>query len=192
MAFPATMLMNEKTISKEGLTLSYFDEGKGGVTYIFIHGFPFNKTSWLPQLNHLSKAHRVVAFDLRGYGGSVYSGGELSMDVFADDLIFLMDSLDIDKAVVCGLSMGGYIALNAIGRYSERFAGIILCDTQCTADTPEGKANRYRSIELIDNGGITDFRKTFINNLFGQWTLSNNSEIVESVKQIVGSAALKL
>lgn len=65
----------------------------------------------------------------------------LSIDLFGEDLIALMDKLGIDKAIVCGLSMGGYIALNVQQRFPDRFEAMVLCDTQCIADTPEVKEN---------------------------------------------------
>ena len=77
-----------------------------------------------------------------------------------------MDALQINKAMVCGLSMGGYILLNAVSRYPERFEAIILSDTQCIADSPEAKVKRYKTIQQIEAGGLNDFAEAFVKNIF--------------------------
>jgi len=129
--------------------LSYDDLGEGGVPLIFLHGFPFSKQMWKEQLEFLKSSNRVIACDIRGFGNSKDEVSVLSIDLFGDDLIQFMDYLNIDKAIVCGLSMGGYIALNAIKRFPDRFEGLILCDTQCIADTPEGKLKRFKLIDEL-------------------------------------------
>src|SRR5690606_41592977 len=101
---------------------------------IFLHSFPFDKTMWHGQLEFLKSTHRVIACDIRGFGQSTDETSQLSMDLFADDNIQFMDTLKIEKAIICGLSMGGFIALNLMKRYPERFSALILCDTQCIAD----------------------------------------------------------
>ena len=167
-----------------GFTLAYDDMGEGA-PIIFLHGFPFNKSMWQPQFDSLKQHFRVIAPDLRSFGNSKDDSSELSMDLFANDLIALMDDLKLDKVTVCGLSMGGYIALNAIQRYPERFDAIILCDTQCNADNEEGKAKRFTSIEDIKSKGITDFTEGFLKNVFHTETVSSKPEIVASVKNMM-------
>ena len=105
---------NDLLIELDTVTLSYTDFGKGEVPVIFIHGFPFNKNMWQPQMEVLKETHRVIALDLRGFGNSLSNKEDLSITLFADDLILFMDALKIRKAVLCGLSMGGYIVLNAV------------------------------------------------------------------------------
>ena len=122
---------NDLFIELDTVTLSYNDFGKGDLPVIFIHGFPFNKNMWQPQMEVFKDTHRVIALDLRGFGNSLSNKEELSITLFADDLILFMDALKIRKAVICGLSMGGYIVLNAVKRYQERFSAIVLSDTQC-------------------------------------------------------------
>jgi len=121
------------------VTLSYNDVGEGEIPVIFLHGFPFDKSMWKNQLDSLKFSHRTIAFDIRGFGKSPDENTPLSIDLFSEDLIAFMDKLNIKKAIICGLSMGGYIALNAIKRFPERFTALILCDTQCIADTVEVK-----------------------------------------------------
>src|SRR5436190_14766841 len=105
------------SITINGITISYDDLGVGQVPIIFIHGFPFDKSSWQPQVEHLKSSHRVIAYDIRGFGKSTSDTETASITLFADDLIEFMDALEINKAILCGLSMGGYIVLNAVRRY---------------------------------------------------------------------------
>ncbi len=105
---------NDIDIHVNGVTLCYDDLGDGAVPILFIHGFPFDKSSWQPQVKFLKSKRRVIAYDIRGYGKSTEGNEKVSMDLFADDLVNFMDALRIEKAVVCGLSMGGYILLTAI------------------------------------------------------------------------------
>ena len=129
-------------ISVNGATICYDDFGTGALPVIFLHGFPFDKSSWQPQMEFLRNTYRVIALDIRGFGKSTSGNETKSMSLFADDLIKFMDGLEIDKAIVCGLSMGGFILLNAANRFPERFKALVLCDTQCIADSPEAKEKR--------------------------------------------------
>ena len=178
------------TTEVNGITISYDDFKSDLIPIIFIHGFPFNKSSWQPQVDFLKKTNRVIAYDIRGFGNSSADETEFSMDLFADDLILFMDKLEISKAIVCGLSMGGYILLNAINRYPERFAAIVLCDTQCIADSPEAKEKRYKTMEQINENGLHDFVQNFIAAVFYKAPLKlvddmKNGMLTTSPKTIV-------
>lgn len=165
--------------------LSYDDVGKGATPIIFLHGFPFDKTMWLAQLNFLKPTYRAIACDMRGFGASIDETSSLSIDLFADDLLAFMNKLNIEKAIVCGLSMGGFIALNAQNRFPDRFVALILCDTQCIADTVDVKAKRLKTIDEIEANGVTDFNEAFIKNVFHKDSLSHKKEIVESLRRVV-------
>ncbi len=167
------------------ITISYNDVGEGIVPVIFIHGFPFDKTMWRGQLDSLKSLHRLIAYDIRGFGKSTDEKTILNIDLFSDDLVAFMDKLNIQKAILCGLSMGGYICLNAIKRFPERFEALILCDTQCIADTAEAKKNRYKAIEQITLDGVTEFNEKFIKNVFHPDSLTNKVELVENLRSNV-------
>ncbi|MEO6904158.1 MAG: alpha/beta hydrolase [Bacteroidia bacterium] len=174
------------------ITISYNDVGEGIVPVIFVHGFPFSKSMWKGQLDSLKSSNRVIVFDIRGFGQSTNNKANVSMDFFADDLVAFMDKLNIDKAVICGLSMGGYIALNAISRFPERFAALVLCDTQCIADTTEKKEGRYKTIEQINNDVKDVFYDKFIKTVFHADSLTNNMEVVENLQNIVFANSKKI
>src|SRR5690606_16019497 len=80
-------------------------------TVVFVHGFPFNKNMWIPQLEALPASVRAIAIDVRGHGNSTMGHGFFSIDVFAKDLLVFLRKTGIERAVLCGISMGGYIAL---------------------------------------------------------------------------------
>ncbi len=176
-------------ISFNDVTINYEDEGKGNIPLIFIHGFPFDKAMWQPQIDFFKKENRVIAYDIRGFGKSTFGTTQHSIDLYADDLILMMDALGIEKAIVCGLSMGGYILLNAVTRHPEKFAGIILADTQCFADTQAGKEKRFKTMEQIEAGGLFDFANGFVQNVFRKETLMDNKQLVEKIKATILSTS---
>src|SRR5437879_5665897 len=97
------------------MELDYEVEGpRTGIPVVFIHGFPFDRTMWKPQVTALRKEFHVVTYDVRGHGKSGVGDAQYSIEYFVDDLIALLDHLKLSKVVVVGLSMGGYIALRAI------------------------------------------------------------------------------
>ena len=176
-------------ISFNDITINYEDEGAGKLPIIFIHGFPFDKTMWQPQIDFFKKENRVIAYDIRGFGQSTYGSTQHSIELYANDLILMMDALGFEKAIVCGLSMGGYILLNAASRHPEKFAGIILADTQCFADTQAGKEKRFKTMEQIEAGGLFDFANGFVENVFRKETFIENKVAVEKIKGTILSTS---
>jgi 3-oxoadipate enol-lactonase len=173
------------TIPVNNFVLSYDDLGDGNVPIIFLHGYPFDKTMWRLQLDFFKSTHRLITIDIRGFGKSKDEISILSIDLFAEDLVLLMNKLTINKAIVCGLSMGGYIALNAINRFPGRFEALILCDTQCIADTTEVKQKRYKTIDEINENGTMHFNENFIKSVFYKDSIENQKELVQQLKSIV-------
>ena len=182
---------NNIEINVNGITICYDDLGEGSIPIVFIHGFPFNKSTWQPQMDFLKNTNRVIAYDIRGFGKTTADNEKASMGLFGDDLIKFMDALLIEKAIICGLSMGGYILLNTLDRYPNRFEAIILSNTQCIADSPEAKEKRYKTIEEIKRNGLTDFTEVFIQNIFCKESLNNKKELVEKIKNMILSTSPK-
>lgn len=172
-------------IHVNGLSVSYVDEGTGLVPFICIHGFPFDKSSWQYQIDGLKQQNRILAYDLRGFGKSESNGWALSMDLFADDLVGFMDALKIDKAIVCGMSMGGYVVFNALKRYPERFAAAVLCNTQCIADSDEARQKRFQTINSIKAGEKEAFADAFLQKVFTPESFSSKKALVEATKEVI-------
>ena len=166
--------------------INYNEAGKGNAkTIIFIHGFPFDKTMWNAQIDFLRSSYHCIAYDIRGYCNSSAGSEDFSIELFADDLDALMDLLQIKNAVICGLSMGGYIALRAVAKYAHRFRALVLCDTQCIPDTPEGKEKRYKLIEQIEASGLEAYAEASVKNLFSENSLANKKDLVNYIKQTI-------
>ncbi len=175
------------TIELNDFNLSYDDMGEGSVPIIFLHGFPFDKSMWKGQLDFLKDTHRSITYDIRGFGKSTDEKSSLSMELFTADLIEFMDKLHLEKAIICGLSMGGYIALHAMKKFPERFEALILSDTQCIADSAEVKENRYKTIDGIEKEGVTTFNTKFIESVFHKDSLTHKKELVEQLRKVVFS-----
>lgn len=165
--------------------LSYNDIGEGNIPIIFLHGFPFDKSMWQIQIDFLRATQRLIACDIRGFGNSSDENTALSMDLFAGDLIAFMDKLAVEKAIICGLSMGGFIAFNAQKRFPDRFVAMILCDTQCIADTDEVRENRMRLIDEIGQNGAANFNEGFIKKVFHKDSLTSKKGVVAKLRNVV-------
>lgn len=181
---------SDMSIVINNMTFSYSDEGPTDApVIIFIHGFPLNKSMWSGQRETLRNECRIITYDVRGHGNSEAGDKEFSIDLFAHDLIDLLNALDIGKAVVAGLSMGGYIALNAILNYPGRFEALILCDTNCIADTAETKEKRFNAISDIMENGMEDYMNESIRNLFAAESLASRPDEIMAVRQMISNTS---
>ncbi|WP_026969198.1 alpha/beta fold hydrolase [Algoriphagus terrigena] len=165
--------------------LSYDDLGEGDLPIIFLHGFPFDKSMWQEQLEALAPSYRVIACDIRGFGKSRDEVTSFSIDLFSIDLARFMNALGIKKAIICGLSMGGYIALNFQKKYPELVEALILCDTQCISDPKDVKEGRLLEINDIEENGPAKFNEKFIRKVFYEDSLTQKKEVVEELKKVV-------
>lgn len=180
----------EMTINNH--TVSYTDEGPDNSTVIIlIHGFPLNKSMWNKQIDMLSETYRVIAYDVRGHGNSTAGTADFSIELFVDDLLGLMDALKIDRAILCGLSMGGYIALNAVENFPKRFDALILCDTNCIADKPEAIRKRLMAINSIRENGLEQYSDESLKVLFAPESFVTSKEKIALVKEMIMKTPLE-
>jgi pimeloyl-ACP methyl ester carboxylesterase len=122
-----------------------------GPAILFFHAFPVDRRMWREVLDALAPRFRVIAMDLRGFGES--EGTAPSLETAADDAAALLDALGVPMAAVCGLSMGGYLALAFAERHAARVAALILADTRAAADSPEARKNRDAGIATVAERG---------------------------------------
>ncbi len=154
-------------------------------TVVFIHGFPFSKEMWLPQVEALKEQYHVLTYDVRGHGKSEIGDGQYTIELFVDDLFGLLDYLKIEQCILVGLSMGGYIALRAVERAQKRFRALVLCDTRSEADANENKIKRAQQMQVIKGKGISSFAEGFLKAVFYEKTFQTNPAAIETIRNII-------
>jgi 3-oxoadipate enol-lactonase len=173
-------------IKLNGLTMNYAERGlPQGTPVVFIHGFPFDHSMWDPQMKALPNHFRAITYDVRGHGMSDVGDGQYTIEFFVDDLIALLDHLVIDKAIFCGLSMGGYIALRAYERHPGRFKALVLCDTKSEADTNDGKIKRSATLKTVKTEGVGVFASEFVKIIFAPQTFQAQPDVIDSIKSTI-------
>lgn len=147
-------------------SLAYDDRGSGPAL-VFVHGHPFSRRMWAPQLASLSDAFRVIAPDLPGYGESPPRGSIVTMRELADAVLELLDELALERATVTGLSMGGLVAMELGLGNPDRVDGLVLAATTAAPITKEEAETRRRTAESIEANGILDHALEMAGRLFG-------------------------
>jgi pimeloyl-ACP methyl ester carboxylesterase len=170
-------------------SLRYFESG-GGRPVLLLHAFPLSADQWLPQLHRVPVGFRFVAPDLRGFRGvgpafEDAGLGHLSIDDYAQDAIALAAHLDLDRFVVCGLSMGGYIAFALQRLVPARVAGLILSNTRAGADSSDARAGRDRMIELAKREGPEGVAREMVPRLLGETTRRDQPDLAEAVRRLI-------
>ncbi|HEY4384960.1 MAG TPA: alpha/beta fold hydrolase [Ktedonobacteraceae bacterium] len=172
-----------------GIELAYDDHGIG-MPVIFLHAFPLNRTMWTGVTTALlaDQRYRLVALDWRGFGESEVGGTISTMEQLADDLAALMDRLGMQKAVLCGLSMGGYAAFAFLRKYPQRITGLILADTKPEADSEEARAAREDVARLAENRGSEAIADLQIPRLLAEQTRRQRPEVEIQVRRMIDAA----
>ena len=172
-----------------GIRIHYVDVGTNSQDppIVLIHGFPFALEMWNPQIDFLKENYRVIAYDIRGHGNSDDGDGQYTIEFFVDDLMALLDYLKIPKATLCGLSMGGYIALRAIERNPERVSSLILCDTGPQADSNEVKLRRVANMKAVKANGVEAFAEGFLKAIFKLESFESRPYEVEAIRRMIES-----
>lgn len=177
-------------ITLNGHIMGYEDSGSG-LPLVLIHGFPLNRMIWEAQWEGLNKQARVIAPDLRGFGESEMVAGATLVSTYADDVREFLDAIGItEPAVICGLSMGGYVALAYMRRYPDHVAGLILANTKATPDSADGKAGRDKSIAVAQEQGSAAIAEGMLPKLFSPKTYESNPDVVARAKRIMSSATV--
>ena len=157
-----------RRIVVNGVSLALEVAGTGPAV-LFIHGYPLDRTLWRHQVEHL-RGYRRIAPDLRGMGLSDAPDLGYSMGTYADDLGALLDALGVDEAVLCGISMGGYIALECVRRWRRRIRGLVLMDTRAGPDSAEGRKARDASASTARERGTIAVADAMLPKLFAAQT----------------------
>ncbi|MET9226641.1 alpha/beta hydrolase [Lentzea sp. NPDC003310] len=146
------------TATVNGITIGYDDEGTGDDVLVLVHGHPFDRRMWRPQVEHFSSTgRRVIAADLRGYGETTVVPGVTPLEVFASDVRGLLDHLGVEKFVLGGLSMGGQIVLQCVQDFPDRLRGVLLADTFAQPETEEGRRSRNDMADRLLREGMSGY-----------------------------------
>jgi len=174
-----------KTVHAGGVNLAVTEAGSGE-PLLLVHGFPLNATMWAQQIDAFARTHRVIAPDLRGFGDSAATVGEVTMERLADDLADLLDAMGIRRRVVlCGLSMGGYIAFAFWHRHRERLRALVLADTRAAGDTPQAAQDRRELADRVAREGPKPLVEQMLPKLLGPTTFANHPDLVATVREMM-------
>ncbi|WP_054956874.1 alpha/beta fold hydrolase [Paenibacillus dakarensis] len=165
-----------------GHTICYVDQGQGEPV-ILLHGYCGSSSYWEQVLHHLN-GYRVIVPDLRGHGRSDAPMGPYTIEQMADDVMMLMDELKIEKATMLGHSLGGYITLSFVQRYSSRVNAFGLIHSTGYPDSDEAKEKRVKAVSVIQGEGITSFVDGLIPGLFAPETEKLKPECIQKAKEI--------
>src|SRR5437660_483845 len=171
------------------INIGYDDHGIGQPV-LFLHAFPLNRSMWSGELVALlqEERYRLVALDWRGFGESDITSNISTMEQFADDVAGLMDVLGMQDAILCGLSMGGYVAFAFLRKYPQRVRGLILADTRPGADTAEGRANRENVARVAETQGTGAIANLQLPKLISENTRQQHPEVEARIRQMINAA----
>jgi len=170
----------------DGVEIGYDDVGTG-IPVALLHGFPHNRALWAPQMGALVDRARCIAPDLRGFGESS-KHGPFSIDQYADDIAMLLRGLGVERAVVAGLSMGGYVAFALWRRHRSLVRALVLADTRAGADTVEGRAKRLELIDIARTRGSGAVADNQITGMVGKTTREKRPALIDQVHRMLESA----
>jgi pimeloyl-ACP methyl ester carboxylesterase len=170
-------------LTMNGYALAVEDGGQG-TPVLLLHGFPMSSAIFGPIRPLIERAGRLVTLDLRGFGASDAPAGGYGMDELAEDVIRVADHLELERFVLGGHSMGGYVAFRVAASHRQRLSGLILIDTRAAADTPEGAAKRRASIAAIAAGGRDKFLDGFLPLLVAPASRARQPELMQQLRTI--------
>lgn len=168
----------------DGVRLHVEERGVG-LPVLLVHGFPHDHALWAPQLGTPDGIARLIAPDLRGFGRSAWEGGDASMDRYADDLVCVLDAAQVPRAVVCGLSMGGYVAFALWRRHPDRVRALVLADTRPEPDGEEARAKRRELVQVARRHGAAAVAERMIEGMVGRSTRARAPQVVETVRAML-------
>jgi 3-oxoadipate enol-lactonase len=167
-----------------GRELAYDVQGQG-IPLLLLHAFPLSRALWDPQWRVLSAEAQVIRFDARGFGESPPGDGLLTMERIADDAAALLDQVGASRAVLCGLSMGGYAAFAFARRHPTRLRALVLADTRAGADTPQGRTARAELAEKVKKRGPEAAAEAMLPKLLGATSQRDRPDLAQRVRELI-------
>ena len=167
-----------------GIEMAYELEGRGPPV-LLLHGYPFNRTMWREQVEALRASFRVITPDLRGMGETETSAEPATMNEMARDVAALLDQLSIERVMLGGLSMGGYVALAFARRFPLRVRALVLADTRPQPDTDEARRAREEQARKALEEGMSALGEDLLKKVLAPATLGERPDIVERVREMI-------
>jgi pimeloyl-ACP methyl ester carboxylesterase len=183
--------MHIKVANLPDRSVRYLEAGSGR-PLVLLHAFPLSADQWLPQLHRVPPGWRAVAPDLRGFRGTrsilSYIGGEpVTIDTYAADVLALMTHLEIESAVIAGVSMGGYVAFAMLRQAAPRVRGLVLANTRAAADSAESAAARDQLIVLAEREGPAAIAREMAPKLLGETSRRDQPDLEQAVRSLIES-----
>jgi len=173
--------MNQK-IKFDDMNLNYNVLGKGK-TIVLLHGYLESKEIWDDFAKDLAESFRVIVPDLPGHGNSELPAGSLSVEKMAELVKQILDKENIDKCLLVGHSMGGYVALAFLELFPETLSGLSIFHSSPYADTEEKKQNRDREINIIHQGKKAQVYTAHFPNTFAKENVEMFADEIEKCKE---------
>jgi 3-oxoadipate enol-lactonase len=184
-------MTRERFVEIDSERTRYLEAGAGWPV-LLLHAFPLSADMWRPVLDLAPDGWHFIAPDLAGFRGpDAPLRGEAAvplvrtLDDYARRLGRLLDLLEIDRAAIGGISMGGYVTFAMFRLQPERFSGMILADTRAAADTPEGRANRAKMRDLLRDRGPSAIADRMLPVLLGATTRRERPDLVDHARRLI-------
>jgi 3-oxoadipate enol-lactonase len=171
-------------VSVNNIDIDCRDEGEG-LPVIFIHAFPLNQTMWDEQVAATSVTCRAITLDLRGFGRSGFGSSSHSIEEMASDVRGLMKRLGIERAVLVGLSMGGYVSLAFYRNYPGSVEALVLADTRAGADPQEARERRFKSAEKAEREGSAAIADDMTPLLLGRSSQATRPDLIAKTREMI-------
>jgi pimeloyl-ACP methyl ester carboxylesterase len=154
---------------------------------VLLHAFPLNSGMWDEQIEALRDRWHVIAPDLTGFGeaGAPDDPSAYSVEAYADDVAAVLRDEGIERAVIGGLSMGGYIAFSFLRRHREMVTGLVLADTRAAADTQEVAERRVAQQRQVAYEGTAELIENSLENLLSDDTRKRRPDVVERARRLM-------
>ncbi|MET4921588.1 alpha/beta fold hydrolase [Streptomyces sp. PSRA5] len=178
------------------ITVAYDDKGGGegageggGDVLVLVHGHPFDRSMWRPQIETFAgPRQRVIAADLRGYGGSTVIPGRTTLTTFAWDIAALLDRLGVERVVLGGLSMGGQIVLEFYRLFPERVRALVLADTFAAGETEPGKLARNAMADRLLREGMGPYAEEVLTRMMAPHNVEALPAVAGHVRDMMRGA----
>ncbi|MBV9454509.1 MAG: alpha/beta fold hydrolase [Rubrobacter sp.] len=168
-----------------GGPMSYRESGDGKYPVVLLHAFPLNGWMWAPQMKALAGRRRVIAPDYPGFGRSPRPPAQPDVRYYAEQVRELLDALKIDRVILGGLSMGGYIVFACLRLFPKRIRALLLANTRPDPDPEEARQARREVACRVADEGIEVLPELQMERLLAPDTLKNNQDLVQSVRDMI-------